>query len=248
MKNKIKEFYGEPTITEEYLSKRFTSVSGIKLHEREINTINDFFAIINPEKIIDLATGPARISKDIKNFKKGWGIDSSERMVKMAKNILQEEKWSILKGDAFNIPFPTDFFDCVVSFRFIFHFDDNNRKRIFNEIWRVLKLGGYLIFEARNWVVNNPDRVKNREAIQKEWGLDPMDAKYWKKDELISELSKVGFKIINLEGVFNHSRLQSISFRLMKLKMDKLGDMLFNLLEKFKSDQPWEWVVICQKI
>lgn len=141
--------WDNPKTAKFYVQDRFSRPFWQTLHNKEVEVVNKLFREIHPDKILDLATGPARVARDLINFKSGVAVDYSEEMLKVAEKSL-DRRWVVQKEDAFNLSFPDENFDAVTSFRFIRHFSPKDRRLIYKEIIRVLKPGGYFIFEALN--------------------------------------------------------------------------------------------------
>lgn len=71
-------------------------------------------------------------------------LDYSEDMIEQAKNRLQEkENISFVQGDVGNLPMNDNAFDIVLSMNGFHAFPD--KKKAFQETWRVLKPGGNFI-------------------------------------------------------------------------------------------------------
>lgn len=77
-----------------------------------------------------------------------YGIDGSEIAVKKATQRLDNEiiGWTgeVIQGDILNIPYEDNFFDAVIDSEAIYANDFENAKKIYNEIFRVLKPNGKL--------------------------------------------------------------------------------------------------------
>lgn len=77
-----------------------------------------------------------------------FGVDYSKAAVKMSKDLLKLkfdnfEESNIVQSDVRSIPFPSNYFDVVVSTDLIEHLDDNEAAVAFiDEIYRALKPGG----------------------------------------------------------------------------------------------------------
>ena len=159
-------------------------------------------------------------------------------------------KWTLLKGDAFDLPFEKNTFDAVLSFRFIRHFSKQDREKILKQALRVLKPGGYLIFEALNKNMGN--YAKKITSINKKNLFDkPIYDELWTKEELEQELESIGFseiqffpylKILNkLWGIYQiaaAARLLGFGF---------VFKWLFRWLDGFWKGEPFQWEIICRK-
>jgi ubiquinone/menaquinone biosynthesis C-methylase UbiE len=97
--------------------------------------------------LLDIGTGPAWLLLKIHQESPGmrlFGIDSSPAMVAKAKqNVGAIEGIEIKEGNADHIPFPDCSFDIVVSTASIHHWKEPTVG--LNEVYRVLKEGGYAL-------------------------------------------------------------------------------------------------------
>ena len=70
----------------------------------------------------------------------GVGVDISASMLDVARHFLRDRRYCFIQGDATNLPLNDATFDSVFIIGGIHHVND--RKRLFSEIYRVLKPGG----------------------------------------------------------------------------------------------------------
>lgn len=241
----------------DYERKRFSHPFWQMAHEKEVAFINNFFKKIRPKKILEIAIGPARVAKDLKYFKEGIGIDNSEAMLKVAKIIIAKrfpandrKKWTLIKADAFDLPFEENSFDVVLSFRFIRHFLIEDRTKILRQAFRVLNPGGYLIFEALN--KNMGEYAKKKAGIGQKTVLDKaIYDQLWDEEELKKELTNLEFKQIEpfpyLKSLNNLWGIYKIAAASRLLGLGFIFKWLFRLLDGFWSGEPYQWEVICQK-
>ena len=80
--------------------------------------------------------------------KKIVGVNIAENQIKVAQEKIQnaslEDTIQIKKGDATNLPFKENQFDCVVALESVMHIKP--KKTVLKEAFRVLKPGGRLVF------------------------------------------------------------------------------------------------------
>jgi len=97
------------------------------------------------EKILDIGCGNGRFFEVFKEKKVDYfGIDSSEKLIQIARNNYPEGKFQV--GDALNLPFPNNFFDKVYSIAVLHHVPSEEfRLQFLKEARRVLKTEGLLI-------------------------------------------------------------------------------------------------------
>lgn len=149
--SKIKEYYKDTAVAEEYIKIRFNEPIFKVEHKRQVEILNYIIKKYNCQKILEIAPGPARLTKDI-IAKEGVAMDSSEAMLEVAKRILSKtnKKWSFVKGDAFDLKFKKNSFDMVLNFRFLFHFKEKKRAEFYEQLRTVLDNKGIFVFEALN--------------------------------------------------------------------------------------------------
>ncbi|AGL49679.1 dimethylmenaquinone methyltransferase [Thermotoga maritima MSB8] len=99
---------------------------------------------VNPEKVLDLATGTGDVARLLKRkapHLEITGLDSSSKMLEIAEKRLKDGEFIV--GDAHNLPFYDRSFDAItVAFGFR-NFSD--RRRVLRECRRVLKRKGRLV-------------------------------------------------------------------------------------------------------
>ncbi len=252
----MKHAYQKVETVKDYEKKRFARPYRAMSHDKEVATINRMLKKEKPKKILDLALGPARVSKNLNTnyFEQGFGLDSSLAMLSVAKELLDQSKWKLVEGDAFKTPFPNNELDIVTTFRFIRHFRKNDRVRLYQEIKRILRPGGLLIFEAFNYRMG--DDAKNITGIGKPSAFrEPVYDELWTREELIQELNTAGFKVEKLVPVLNCFRLEhflsGVSNRLAEILHFKLLNYptkwLIRLIDIIPTKTTHQWEVIARK-
>ncbi|MCX6717240.1 MAG: class I SAM-dependent methyltransferase [Candidatus Taylorbacteria bacterium] len=100
-------------------------------------------------KILDIGPGGGRWSKLMLNYfpnSEVFACDLSEGMVRDLKQKFKKEtRFKVVVGDMQKLPFKDDSFDFVISIRAIKY--AQNQKKVFEEIYRVLKFNGKGIIE-----------------------------------------------------------------------------------------------------
>ena len=103
--------------------------------------------------------------------------------------------WADVKMDVHNIPFNDNEFDVVICNHVLEHVKDD--KKVMKEFYRVMKKGGWGIFQV-------PINKNNKQTIEDPNITDPKDRErlYWQSDHLrlygldySKKLQKVGFKV-----------------------------------------------------
>jgi ubiquinone/menaquinone biosynthesis C-methylase UbiE len=101
------------------------------------------------DKVLDLGCGNGRFSEVFKQNIEYIGVDSSRKMIEIAKTKYPEADFKVT--DALNLPFPENSFDKVFSFAVIHHIPSEELQLQFlKEVKRTLKPGGILILAAWN--------------------------------------------------------------------------------------------------
>lgn len=239
-KGELIEYYQDSDIANKYIKERFETPLGLYFHFTQVNIINNAILNYKCNKILDMACGPARLSKRIKNFKEAIGLDSSEAMLKIARKDAPD--WNFVLGDACNTNFKDESFDLVFTFRFIRHLKKRGREEAYREIKRLLKGDGIFIFDAVNYEKDH--------KIRKRKGFDRYNVydKLFKREELISEIKEQGLKIVQLIPHINHLYISTIISKITgKIRLINLGFFLIRTIERIKSNKPLEWIIICKK-
>ena len=104
--------------------------------------------ITTNDTILDVGCGGGiNIKRMSKNAKKVYGIDYSDKSVKISKEMNEDEikqgKVEIHKGDVQNLPYPNNTFDIVTAFETVYFWP--NIEKCFGEIKRVLKPNGIFL-------------------------------------------------------------------------------------------------------
>ena len=241
-KQYMRKFYESEKVAENYFDTRFMTPIGKIQHEQHCHFVNSHIVNCGHKRVLEIAVGPARVSAQI-NIPQSFciGIDANMSMLEKAKNnlrVARNSSWNLLLSDAYNLPFQSNYFDCVYTFRFIRHLNPKQRTSFFSEIKRVLKKGGALMFDA-----SNNGYVDKTGVIYDQT---------WSKDELISEINKEGFTLIEIVGNIRYYMIQDYLSGLRHLMLDELAYRLIKLLEYSKIrnsifEKPLEWLVFCQK-
>ncbi|NEP26872.1 MULTISPECIES: class I SAM-dependent methyltransferase [Moorena] len=103
------------------------------------------------KKLLDFGCGTGRFAPRITNLGIEYtGIDSSENMIQVAKDIHQSPILKFIHFNGVEIPFPDNSFDtCLSSGVFQYLIKEPNCQKILSEIRRVLVPGGCLIMDEQ---------------------------------------------------------------------------------------------------
>jgi SAM-dependent methyltransferase len=241
--DEIRAAYSRDDTAEDYIDRRFTSAWGSVMHAGQLKVINDVIRAHGVKRVLEIAPGPARLSREVTGFEKGYLCEFNDSMVQVARRRIagRPAPWRIVRGDAFHLPFGTAaHLDLVYTFRFIRHFEAPEREAIYRQIRSVLKPGGLLIFDAVNVRVGLPSRQRD--------GLEhhPLYDEFYEPGALQEELTRHGFTPLSLTDVIRHMRVQQWIQVLVGPRSSGLARQLIALLERVPGD-PLEWVVVCRK-
>lgn len=239
----IKGFYDDPQVVEKYIEKRIIHPLGSVLHELQLAFLRRTVSRFPITRVLDLASGPGRLSAEFKAPGLSVAIDFSLNMLKEARQrtVATGNNWHLLQGDGFVLPFAPENFDFIYSTRFVRRFDRARRDVLYREIRRVLRPNGFFVMDAQNRAVSLPHR--------KAQGLEkyPVYDELFLRDELINELEENGFRVIQIEGLMRRFPLQFRCNRLRRLRLSALARLLIRALEHTHDRNPSTWMVLCQK-
>jgi SAM-dependent methyltransferase len=179
----------------------------------------------------------------------GLMLDNSEAMLTLARRRLVaaglQEAWKVQRGNAFDLAELQRQFDFIYTFRFIRHFQLEERVRLYSNIWTYLRPGKLLIFDVVNRVVRQ--QLDARQPQKMEGELAVYDETYTPVI-FCQEMKAHGLEVVRLVPVVAHFSLQGwISYRLDR-HFPILSDTLVRALEKVASSQPLEWIAVCKKL
>jgi len=247
-KERIRSLYSENKVSENYIKERFTSPIGRALHEAQVNFVRSIIIKYGLKSSLEIAAGPARLTVDIAKGNegiKGTIIDGNHNMLLLGQKRLRERGvdglWHIVEGDTFSLPFNKNF-QLIYTFRFIRHFHSEDRIKIYQQIYQHLIKGGLLVFDAVNYDVSYPLRVKD--------GLDnyPVYDKLYRFKELGEELKANGFEIIDYRSIQKNYLSQGFIQIWIAPRSYSLAYWLIKMIEKLNIGEPLEWIILCRKI
>ena len=140
---KFTEYYKKSRVTGTYDKQR--EANKYRRIKRAVE-LKYFLELINKQpkdKVLELGCSSGFLTK---HLGKVTPIDTSEEMLRIAHSKNPDAK--CLPGDMFSMQFKDNTFDKVVTMRVWNHLDKNDLIRALKESKRVLKKGGYLIFDA----------------------------------------------------------------------------------------------------
>ena len=158
----IRDAYRLDAVAQAYVAERFRQPLGAVLHRRQVEAVLRVIRAVQPERVLEIAPGPARLTVDVVRAFRGQLImvDSSMQMLGEARKRLGIPlRCRPAQADAFALPFRSEF-DMVYSFRLIRHFDLAERAALYRQIAHVLRPNGLFVFDAVNRTVSEPLRAR----------------------------------------------------------------------------------------
>jgi SAM-dependent methyltransferase len=239
----VKNYYQKDDVAKKYITKRFTEPLNYVEHKKQVAIINKIIKLNNINNLLEFAPGPARLTTEL-NFQNGTSIDASASMLKIARKRMQDinKPWKFIEGDIFNLKLKTKF-DFIFGIRFFLHFKYEERKKIYQQAHKILNSNGLLAFEVMNKEVVLPLRKilgKKRYFVY--------DELYLRKN-FIKEMNSNGFKVVKMYPILRHFWWQTLLSRPFKIfKLNNQAIKLISHFEKYKTNKPYQWIALCQKM
>jgi len=152
MTYKAKKHYQNKDVAENYYGKRFRSFKGRFDHFLEKSFLQRSLQSVKIKSALDVACGTGRMTKELLllGIPSIVGSDISQEMLDNAKRYCKIDKYSpeFKQGDATNLPLEDKSFDLVISFRFLDHLPEDEKRKALSEMARVSKR--YLLFSMAN--------------------------------------------------------------------------------------------------
>jgi ubiquinone/menaquinone biosynthesis C-methylase UbiE len=237
-KTEIQRYYADQATAESYATERFTSELNRMLHKRQVVAVQGAIDRNRPARILEIAPGPGRLTKDIRPPGLLVCLEYNDAMIAQGRSATAcTSAW--VRGDAFKLPF-TACFDLVYSFRLIRHFHRADRERIYAEVRRVLRPGGRCLLDAVNARVSGPSRAKRPD-------LFPVYDKLYERGELFEELTGAGLAPLSAQAVYKFKRYQYLSQGLLGPRVNWLNRLVINALERLPRRDGEEWIIECRR-
>ncbi|MBI1903229.1 MAG: methyltransferase domain-containing protein [Planctomycetia bacterium] len=232
----IQQSYREPLAAQRYVQNRFASELMALLHERQVAAVNRVMGVAKPQRTLEVAPGPGRVTRDVRPAGELVCLEFNEGMIAEGRRCCGDDvRW--IRGNAFELPFQDGEFDFAYSFRFVRHFHRDDRSRLYAELRRVLQPEGLLVLDAVNARVSGPLREANPEAY-------PIyDKLYRNEAELRQELAEAGFDTLSIEPVQRWFSLQYKAQVLLGPRSRRLCRWTIRTLEHLRRGPALEWIV-----
>ena len=244
----VSSLYKDQTVADSYIKKRFTYSWQLLLHQAQVLEINTVIRRIQPQSILEIAPGPARLTVDLEGVKQGVMLEYSKEMLKVARKRLTEKgldrAWELVHGNAFELSKLPGCFDFVYTFRFIRHFRWHDRSRLYGGISERLKKGGLLMFDVVNSCTR--DKLDEKTTPPREDALPVYDVTYTERG-FRAEMDRYGFTVISMVPVLKHFKLQSRFSSKLDDVFPNLSAYLVHIFEKVPAIHPLEWIALCKK-
>ena len=237
--HEIQSAYSGERMAAAYVANRFHSELNRLLHERQVAAVNRVMQFERPAQTLEIAPGPGRVTRDVTPFGNLTCLEFNEGMIAEGRQACRNGA-EFVQGNAFELPFESGDFDFVYTFRFIRHFHEDDRARLYQQIGNVLKPGGLLVFDAVNERLSQPLRNADPESY-------PVYDVLYREADLRHELSAAGFTDIQLVAVQKRCRWQYLSETLIGPRSRALNRMIVRGLESLPARDGLEWVVICRR-
>jgi ubiquinone/menaquinone biosynthesis C-methylase UbiE len=139
---KFTEHYKQKKVTGTYDAQREKNQYRQQKRKRELKYFLELLDKKNNENVLELGCSSGFLTKHLGEV---TAIDTSEGMLEIAHS--KNNKAKCVPGDMFDIPFKENTFDKIITMRVWNHLDRQDMKKAISEAKRVLKKGGYLIFD-----------------------------------------------------------------------------------------------------
>jgi ubiquinone/menaquinone biosynthesis C-methylase UbiE len=235
----IRDAYQGKGIAARYIGERFTNELHGLLHVRQVTAIQQAMQQVRPARILEIAPGPGRLTRDIRPTGMLTCLEYNEGMIEQGQ-LACGGRATWVRGNGFQLPFAQEF-DLVYSFRFLRHFHRADRERLYAEIRRVLRPGGLFLMDAVNEPISRPLRELHPEEY-------PIYDKLYQPNEVRQELAGAGFELVRMPPVQKWLRWQSASQRLLGPRCRWLNRLIIRALELLPRRHGLEWIVTCRRV
>jgi len=238
--SELQTAYGGSSVATNYVAARFCGELNRLLHDRQVNAVNRLIHQGRPRRVLEIAPGPGRITRDLSPVEHLVCLEFNCGMIEQGRAATAlHRRASWVRGNGFQLPFANNF-DLVVCFRFIRHFHDADRRRLYAEIRRVLNPHGLLIMDGVNERTSRTLR-SNRPAEY------PVYDKLYDAMELHSELGAAGLEVLERDPVQKFYRLQYLSQVMLGPRANWANRWAIRGLEWLPGRDGLEWIVTCRR-
>lgn len=210
--------------------------SSIHKKGKDLQRLLEIAAINGGEELLDVATGGGHTANAFApSVKKVTAIDLTEEMLIAAEKFISgngHDNVNFVKGDAENLPFPSESFDIVTCRIAPHHFP--NVGRFIEEVHRVLKFNGQFLLDD-NVTPEDDELDQFYNTIEKI--RDYSHFRAWKKTEWLRMLELSGFEIIEWHRFEKNFRFEPWCNRMNMTEKDKesLSQFILGATQKIKN-------------
>lgn len=210
--------------------------SSIHKKGKDLQRLLEIAAINGGEELLDVATGGGHTANAFApSVKKVTAIDLTGEMLIAAEKFISgngHENVNFVKGDAENLPFPSESFDIVTCRIAPHHFP--NVGRFIEEVHRVLKFNGQFLLDDN---VTPEDDELDQFFNKIEKVRDYSHFRAWKKTEWLRMLELSGFEIIEWHRFEKTFRFEPWCNRMNMTEKDKesLSQFILGATQKIKN-------------
>jgi ubiquinone/menaquinone biosynthesis C-methylase UbiE len=137
--------------SEIYDRTRYGTSKGDWYRQMEASSIQHLHGLPPDARVIDVAAGTGRFTEELSRHPwKVFAVDQSVGMIEKLRERIASNKVKIAIGNARILPYRSDTFDAVTSFKFLHLFSADECQGFVSEMARILKPGGLLMVEFNN--------------------------------------------------------------------------------------------------
>ncbi len=186
-----RQIYSQEAVVKKYDQWRFGGPSGRFVNWKELNIVRELLKDFSG-RILDMPCGTGRLAKFLLKENPTLDIVGADYSTEMLKLCQPVGYCQLVRTDAFQSSFQDNSFDCLISFRFVFHYQEISP--FFKEAARLLMPNGLFIFDTYRW---SPYQI-----------LGLFSKKYRKRvfihsnKELREKLKQAGLEVITVKSCF----------------------------------------------
>ncbi len=174
-----------------------------------MNAFDELFNAIDGGRVLDVATGEGGyihiLQRYLSSFASIIGLDSSERVIRIARGAFQNPEIHFVQMDAVQLGFETGTFDTVNISASLHHLE--NVAKVLTEIKRVLKSGGKFILtemhrDGTTEAQFNAVRIHHWAAAV-DSGLGSLHDRTFARDEMLDFIDELNLRNVNIRDFNN---------------------------------------------
>jgi len=193
-----RDVWRDARVAGEYEARRFATPLQRLKHARDVRAVLDLLGQVpTVRSVLDLPCGTGRLLPALRAAGyRATGADVALEMLRAGRTHRPGETGAIVQADVERLPFHDAAFDGVVSLRFLFHLEDDERRRGLAEMRRVTR-DGVLVAQVRyRWTLKQLARwLRSRVGLARRYRRSQGRA------ELAHELASAGFELVALRPI-----------------------------------------------